>query len=154
MKRELVLRIGGEEVTVTVWRDGAEIVVSREGREHRIGVLSESVVGLQETVQRPTGVSTPNAEAGTGGRTSTEHTSSQSRVTKGREGTVTAPMTGVIDQVLVEDGAAVQSGDTIVVLEAMKMFIDVQAPIAGTVREIVVQVGDTVQEGRALLRIE
>lgn len=154
MKRELVLRIDGEEITVTAWRDGSEIVVSREGREHRVGVLSDSVVALQETLRSPTGSSAPRVTAGAVARTDTDPAPSPRPAAELQEGAVLAPMTGVIDQVLVENGTSVRSGDKIVILEAMKMFIDVAAPIAGTVSEIAVRVGDNVQEGRVLLRIE
>lgn len=62
-------------------------------------------------------------------------------------------MTGVIDKVLVQDGAAVAEGDTIVVLEAMKMYIDVTSPATGTVSGIAVSTGDSVKEGQTLLTI-
>lgn len=152
MKRELVLRIAGEQFTVTAWRDGADIVVSRDGEEYRVAVLSDAVVGLHESVRSPTGASAP--------RTTAARKSAPKRapITKpkatAQDGDVLAPMTGVIDQVLVEEGAIVGEGDTILVLEAMKMFIDILAPTAGTVRDVSVKPGESVQEGRMLLRIE
>jgi pyruvate carboxylase subunit B len=63
-------------------------------------------------------------------------------------------MTGVIDQVLVGAGDAVTEGQVIIVLEAMKMFIDVMAPHDGSVTSVSVAAGDSVKEGQALLSIE
>jgi acetyl-CoA carboxylase biotin carboxyl carrier protein len=62
-------------------------------------------------------------------------------------------MTGVIDQVLVAEGDTVTEGQNVVVLEAMKMYIDVAAPEGGTVSSVSVKAGDSVKEGDPLLAI-
>lgn len=63
---------------------------------------------------------------------------------------VTAPMPGVIIRYEVEKGAQVKSGDTVVVLEAMKMAIDLPAPVDGTVVEIRYDIGDRVSRDDVL----
>jgi acetyl-CoA carboxylase biotin carboxyl carrier protein len=65
-----------------------------------------------------------------------------------------AELVGTIFSVDVETGAPVQVGDSIVVLESMKMEIPILAEAAGTVREIFVAQGDTVMEGDVLAVIE
>jgi biotin carboxyl carrier protein len=67
---------------------------------------------------------------------------------------VRAQITGVVFQVLAKAGDAVSSGDTIVVLESMKMEIPVEAPRDGTVKEIKAAEGETVQEGDTIALIE
>jgi acetyl-CoA/propionyl-CoA carboxylase biotin carboxyl carrier protein len=62
-------------------------------------------------------------------------------------GTVTVPMQGTIVKVLVSAGDAVEVGQGICVLEAMKMENHISAETAGTVQEIRVSVGDTVGAG-------
>jgi acetyl-CoA/propionyl-CoA carboxylase, biotin carboxylase, biotin carboxyl carrier protein len=62
-------------------------------------------------------------------------------------GTVTVPMQGTIVKVLVAAGDAVEVGQAICVLEAMKMENHISAETAGTVKEIRVSVGDTVGAG-------
>ena len=62
-------------------------------------------------------------------------------------GDVTVPMQGTIVKVLVEVGQAVEAGQGIVVLEAMKMENQINAEKAGTVAEIKVAVGDKVGGG-------
>lgn len=47
-------------------------------------------------------------------------------------------------------GAAVADGDTILIIESMKMEIPLDAPAAGTVHELLVAEGDTVAEGQVL----
>jgi acetyl-CoA/propionyl-CoA carboxylase biotin carboxyl carrier protein len=70
------------------------------------------------------------------------------------DGTVTAPMQGTIVKVLVEVGATVETGQAIVVLEAMKMENHINAENAGTISEIRVQPGDSVGTGDILAVIE
>ncbi|SDK30488.1 sodium-extruding oxaloacetate decarboxylase subunit alpha [Microbulbifer yueqingensis] len=66
---------------------------------------------------------------------------------------VSAPLAGNIFKVLVKPGDQVTEGQTIVVLEAMKMETAVSAPRAGTVSEVTVKEGDAVAVGDALLSI-
>ncbi len=62
-------------------------------------------------------------------------------------GDIAAPMQGTILKVMVEVGQEVAAGDTVVVLEAMKMENNLNAERAGTVKEIKVQPGDSVGGG-------
>jgi len=64
---------------------------------------------------------------------------------------VTAPLNGKITQVLVKAGDQVASGDTVVMLEAMKMENSITAEAAGTVKAVLVNVGDQVDGGQALV---
>lgn len=66
---------------------------------------------------------------------------------------VTAPLPGTITEVKVKVGDTVKNGDTVVVLEAMKMQNNIEAESNGTVKEILVSKGDTVMEGDALIII-
>lgn len=70
------------------------------------------------------------------------------------KGALTAPMPGKVVQVNVEDGAEVEAGATLVVLEAMKMEHAVKAPEAGTVQRVEVAVGDQVEESQVLVVLE
>jgi len=70
------------------------------------------------------------------------------------DGTVIkAPLPGTITTVCVKVGDKVNAGDTVVVLEAMKMQNDIEAECSGTVTSIVVNQGDSVMEGATLLTI-
>ncbi len=69
-------------------------------------------------------------------------------------GTVAAPMQGTIVKVLVATGDAVEVGQNLVVLEAMKMENNIAAETAGTVKEIRVEPGQSVGTGDVLVIIE
>ena len=60
---------------------------------------------------------------------------------------VEAHITGTVWRVEVEIGDAVDEGDTVVILESMKMEIPVLAETPGTVTKLAVAEGDVVQEG-------
>lgn len=66
---------------------------------------------------------------------------------------VKAPLPGTINGVNVKVGDAVKAGDTIVVLEAMKMQNNIEAECDGTVTSVAVKQGDSVLEGALLVTI-
>jgi len=67
---------------------------------------------------------------------------------------VRAVMPGVVVEVLVEEGATVAEGETLIVLEAMKMQNPLLAEVAGTVVSLVVKPGQTVAGGDLLAVVE
>ncbi|HEY8741076.1 MAG TPA: pyruvate carboxylase subunit B [Candidatus Dormibacteraeota bacterium] len=69
-------------------------------------------------------------------------------------GAVTAPMQGLILKVTVAVGDSVKLGQSVAVLEAMKMQNDISATRAGTVKEVYVAEGTGVSAGQALMLIE
>jgi pyruvate carboxylase subunit B len=69
-------------------------------------------------------------------------------------GDVTTPMPGRVVKILVAQGSTVNVGDSLLVVEAMKMENRVQAPIAGTVANIYVKEGDEVNPDETLIHLE
>ena len=66
---------------------------------------------------------------------------------------VLSPLPGTITSINVKVGDAVAAGDTVVVLEAMKMQNNIEAETSGTVTSVMVKVGDSVMEGSVLVTI-
>ena len=66
---------------------------------------------------------------------------------------VTAPLPGTITEVKVAVGQTVKSGETVVILEAMKMQNNIEAEATGTITSVLVKQGDTVMEGTTLVTI-
>jgi biotin carboxyl carrier protein len=64
-----------------------------------------------------------------------------------------SPMSGQVIEVRVAAGESVQAGQTLVVVESMKMNNELTAARAGTVSEVQVNPGDRVERGRLLLRV-
>jgi biotin carboxyl carrier protein len=68
-------------------------------------------------------------------------------------GDLTATMPGQVTQILVEVGQQVTTGQTLLLLEAMKMETRITAPRDGIVARILCAVGETVQGGQVLVEI-
>ncbi|NUR57602.1 MAG: biotin/lipoyl-binding carrier protein [Catenulispora sp.] len=66
---------------------------------------------------------------------------------------VRAEMVANVWKVVVAEGAEVEDGDTLVILESMKMEIPVLAEASGTVSRLAVAEGDVVQEGDLIAEI-
>ncbi len=84
----------------------------------------------------------------------TAETTATSKAPRDIKGGVTSNMQGMVLKVPVRRGALVKKGDTLIVLEAMKMENRIHAPRDGKVTEIFVDSGDVVQTGDVLLVIE
>lgn len=66
---------------------------------------------------------------------------------------VEAPMLGTILDVKVSNGASVNAGDVLCILEAMKMENEIVAPQAGTVASVSVAKGDSVEAGQVIITL-
>jgi biotin carboxyl carrier protein len=72
----------------------------------------------------------------------------------GHHSSLTAPMPATVIRINVAPGAAVKKGDTLLVLEAMKMELPVRAPADGTVASIACAEGQLVQPGVPLVELD
>ena len=68
-------------------------------------------------------------------------------------GALHAPMTGVIKEIKVGPGHNVEQGQVVLIMEAMKMDIDVPSPASGVVAEVLVKAGDTIAAQAKLMVI-
>jgi acetyl-CoA/propionyl-CoA carboxylase biotin carboxyl carrier protein len=93
------------------------------------------------------------AGAGGGGRPRPKAAAASAKGGAAGAGQVTVPMQGTIVKVLVKVGDAVEVGQALCVLEAMKMENNIEAAIAGTVAEIRVEPGSAVGAGDVVLVI-
>ncbi|MCK6631197.1 MAG: biotin/lipoyl-binding protein [Fimbriimonadaceae bacterium] len=73
---------------------------------------------------------------------------------RSHSGEIHAPMPGSIVEVRAVEGQAVEAGDKLVILEAMKTQQSFEAPFAGTVTSLPVSAGDQVVEGQLLALVE
>ena len=65
-----------------------------------------------------------------------------------------SPISGTVARVPTKTGQSIQVGDTLLVLEAMKMETNITAPVAGKVVKVNAAVGDAVQGGQVLVEFE
>ncbi len=67
---------------------------------------------------------------------------------------VNAPMPGTVVRVLVDTGVEVSAGDPLIMMESMKMEVEIKSPSDGIVGAIHVKAGDTLETGQAVLVLE
>jgi methylmalonyl-CoA carboxyltransferase small subunit len=65
-----------------------------------------------------------------------------------------SPVSGVVVKVVAAAGASINAGDSILILEAMKMETNITAPMSGVIADIRVVQGDRVQTGDVLVEFE
>ncbi|MDR3649719.1 MAG: acetyl-CoA carboxylase biotin carboxylase subunit [Acidimicrobiales bacterium] len=132
---------------VTTPADAAE---APEGNEPRVlREVTAEVDGRRYQVR----LWVPEVSAGGGSRGTRPH-KPRATVAGSGSGTVSVPMQGTIVKVLVSPGDAVDVGQTVCVLEAMKMENAITAEKAGTVKEVKVASGDSVGPGDVIAVIE
>lgn len=68
--------------------------------------------------------------------------------------TIASPIAGLVAAIEAAEGAAIDAGATLIIVESMKMEIPVEAEAAGTVRQLLVAVGEQIAEGQAVAEIE
>ena len=65
-----------------------------------------------------------------------------------------SPIAGIVVKVNTQTGQSIQTGDTLLVLEAMKMETNITAPVSGKISKINVAQGEGVQSGQVLVEFE
>ena len=92
-----------------------------------------------------------------GRRIVTQITSRVKKLKSGEDcnaGCLAAPMHGLVVDVPVHEGDTVEKGQTLVVLESMKMQMQLRSPRAGKVAKVTVQAGSQVEKGALLVQFE
>jgi methylmalonyl-CoA carboxyltransferase 1.3S subunit len=65
-----------------------------------------------------------------------------------------SPVTGIVVKVAAQPGQNIQTGDILMVLEAMKMETNITAPVSGKIAAVKVNAGDSVQSGQVVVEFE
>ncbi len=111
-----------------------QVYYANDGQQHFVATKAQQV--RHHTLQ--------SANDRSGGR---------GRAKLGSSGDISAQMPGQVIELLVTEGDSVQHGQTLMVLEAMKMEIRVAAPLAGQITTLNVTQGMTVERGQLLAQI-
>lgn len=119
------LLVNGTEIAVEMERE--EAAVSKTPRLERTRVIPETVEKSAVTVE-------PGSEIGVG--------------------LVKSPLPGIVLRLSVRVGDKVQAGQSIMVMEAMKMENEIRCALSGTLQEMRVKEGDVVLEGAVLAVIQ
>ena len=97
---------------------------------------------------------TPNTQSSTGDKSNEKGKDASKRPKPSHGGCLTTAMPGTIVDIKVNIGDKVSAGDSLVVIEAMKMENEIQAPDGGTVVAIHIAKGDSVSPNETLLEIQ
>ncbi len=129
---------------------GGESVEAEEPVERQTVVVE--VGGKRLEVSLPAGLG--GLAGGAGGAKKPKRTTGKKAGAAASGDAVTSPMQGTVVKVVVEEGQEVAEGDTVVVIEAMKMEQPLKAHKAGTVTGLKAGVGETVTNGAVICELK
>jgi biotin carboxyl carrier protein len=170
MKRSFSFLYNGEKIQVAAERRGDTLTIEKDGRVYTLTLLPEhngstavAAPGSPGPTDVPPGHAPAQAASAALSRVSQVSHSNQTpealaapefpEASSAGGGEIPAPMTGVIKEVLVATGDRVEEGELLMIMEAMKMDIEVTSHFSGTVRKIHAQSNDSVKEGQPLVNI-
>lgn len=147
-------RINGHDYQVDVNSVEGEIAdVTVNGTDYKVELADAVPAPAQQAVRpAPQTVST-GAPAVTPQATAPAAQTATASAPQGKGEVVTAPLPGVILDIKVKVGDAVKAGQTVAVLEAMKMENEIESTASGTVTAVNAGKGDSVLEGAAIITI-
>ncbi len=144
MKKEYKYTINGNQYEVTIGDiEGTVATVNVNGEEYKVEWEPEAEPEKKVVVRKPA-AEPANSDSSAGETSASVNTNNA----------VKAPLPGVITSIEVNVGDEVKAGDTLLVLEAMKMANNIEAEKDGKVTAICVKAGQTVMEDDALVVIE
>ena len=143
MKKEYKYTINGNQYEVAIGEiEDTVATVVVNGEEYKVEWEPEAEPEKKVVVRKPAAVAAEAAAP------------SEGAASVNSNNAVKAPLPGVITSIEVEIGQEVKAGDTLLVLEAMKMANNIEAEKDGTVTAICVQPGQSVMEDDALVVVE
>ncbi len=141
MKKKINFEFQGTKYNVEVERQGDDLVITRDGKNYTVTLLEGERKALRP---KPAAAAAAPAAA---------PAASPAAAPSAGAGDLVAPMTGTIKEVKVAKGSAVEANQLVVIMEAMKMDIEVFAHTAGTVQEIYLAPGSSVKENQPILKL-
>ncbi len=137
-----------------------DIVSDVEGTVQRIAVTEGQSVNqgdllvemVADAVAAPAAAAAPAPKAASAPAAAPAPAPAAPKVAAGAK-VVEAPLPGTITKVLVKPGQALKAGETVCMMEAMKMENSITVEFAGTVKSVLVEVGAQVQSGQALVEL-
>lgn len=143
--KDIKFKIGDKQYEASVAeKEDGKVEVTVNGKAYTVEVEREAPKAKPVKVQAPAAATPAAAPAAA--------PAPKAAPTAGAT-TVNAPLPGNIVKVVATVGQAVKPGDTLIIMEAMKMENNIVAESEGSVSRILVQVGQTVQSGDALVEI-
>ena len=143
MKKKINFEFQGTKYNVEVERQGDSLVITKEGKDYTVTLLE----GEKKALRPKSAAPAPQTSA-----PAALQSQSAAPVAAG-SGDLVAPMTGTVKEIKVEKGDQVQADQLVVIMEAMKMDIEIFAHTAGTVSEVYLAPGSNVKENQPILKL-
>lgn len=145
--KEYKFKINGNSYNVSVSQiDNNTAQVEVNGVPYKVESAAE-MAAAAPVVAAPRPAAAPRTESGT-------PVVARPVQAKGAASAIKSPLPGVVNNILVKAGDEVKAGQTVLILEAMKMENNVNATKSGKVIEVKVNMGESVLEGADLIVIE
>ncbi len=158
MKKQIRFQFKGTLHTVDVERDGNQLTLESSGVTYQVTLLPEegaakkpSAAKAEKARPRPAPVA---AVAKSAPAVTPAAPAPPQPAAAASANILTAPLTGVVKEIKAAEGRKVEAGEVVIVMEAMKMDIDINAQVSGTVQEVYVRQGDNVSANQQLIKIE
>lgn len=132
---------------------GAPYNVKINGIEENIAKVEVNGIAFDVELEKPVAQPKPVVRAVAAPVKTIEAPKAAQEAVEAGVSAVRAPLPGTINDIKVTVGQAVKKGETLVILEAMKMENNIEADTEGTVKEVRVRKGDSVLEGDVLVVI-
>jgi biotin carboxyl carrier protein len=146
--KEFKFKIGGTDYAATVEElEGGKLQVNLNGKAFEVEMPQS-----ERKVQRPAAPAAAPKAAPVAKAASAPAPAAPAASAGGRP--INAPLPGVVIKINAKVGDKVSTGDTILVLEAMKMENNITADSNGTIKAILCKEGDQVQSGQALVELD
>ncbi len=161
MKKQIKFQFKGTIYTVDVERDGNELTLESSGETYQVTLLPDeggvkkpsAAKALKKSQPAPVAAVAKSGPAPAPSRSVAAPAPSQPAAAASGN-ILTAPLTGVVKEIKAAEGRNVEAGEIVIVMEAMKMDIDINAQASGTVQEVYVRQGDSVSANQQLMKIE
>lgn len=146
--KEFKFKIGGTDYAATVEElEGGKLQVNLNGKAFEVEMPQS-----ERKVQRPAAQAPAAPKAAATVAKAAPAPAAPAASAGGRP--INAPLPGVVIKINAKVGDKVSTGDTILILEAMKMENNITADSNGTIKAILCKEGDQVQSGQALVELD
>lgn len=143
--KQFIYRINGQDYIVAVNKmDDSLAEVAVNGTNYKVELVKDEVSLVSQPVAKAPAAAAPKAAAAP----ATKPTAPSNAA-----GAVKSPLPGIVVSINVNVGDVVKKGQTVAILEAMKMENSIQATVDGTVTAININPGESVLEGVTIVTI-
>ncbi len=152
--KEYSMKINGNEYVVAIdIQDEQNANVTVNGAKYSVELENSTIVKKSAPAKPQVAAAPASHPVANAATPATKVASSPAAVAAAGETAVQSPLPGVILDIKVAVGDSVSAGQTLIVLEAMKMENNIDSSVSGVVKSIKTRIGDSVLEGDLLITI-